>query len=128
MYNPYSNPYGYNQPNAFQQNILPQQQIIQVNGKASVDTMQLAPNSSLLAMDTSAPIVWMCVSDGIGKVTATPYDIVIHKEEPPIDIKTVEQRLNNIEKTLAEMEDKINVKPNVSKSKSKSTLTDDLAD
>lgn len=128
MYNPYPNPYGYNQPNVFQQNILPQQQIIQVNGKASVDTMQLAPNSSLLAMDTSAPIVWMCVSDGIGKVTATPYDIMVHKEEPPVDMKSVEQRLNHIESVIAEMEDRINVKSNVSKSKSKSTLSDDFTD
>ena len=128
MYNPYPNPYGYNQPNVFQQNILPQQQIIQVNGKASVDTMQLAPNSSLLAMDTSAPIVWMCVSDGIGKVTATPYDIMVHKEEPPVDMKSVEQRLNHIESVIAEMEDRINVKSNVSKYKSKSTLSDDFTD
>lgn len=128
MYNPYSNPYGYNQPNAFQQNILPQQQIIQVNGKASVDTIQLAPNSSILVMDTSAPIVWMCVSDGIGKVTATPYDIVVHKEDPPIDMKNVETRIAVIEKALAEMEDKINVKSNASRSKSKSSLSDDLTD
>jgi hypothetical protein len=128
MYSPYPNPYNYVQSNAFQQNILPQQQIIQVNGKASVDTMQLAPNSSLLAMDTSAPIVWMCVSDGIGKVTATPYDITVHKEEPPVDIKSVEQRLNNIESIIAEMEDKINAKSDVSKSKSKSTLSNDFTD
>ena len=40
MYNPYQfyNPYSQQQPT------LPQQQIIQVNGKASVDTIQLAPN------------------------------------------------------------------------------------
>ena len=98
MFNPYQSPYG---PYP---NVLPQQQIIQVNGKTSVDTMQLAPNSSLLAMDTTAPIVWLCVSDGIGKVTATPYDIVVHKEAPAPDIKSFEERLSNIENTLAEME------------------------
>ena len=111
MFNPY--------PNFFQnQNILPQQQIIQVNGKASVDTMQLAPNSSLLAMDTSAPIVWMCISDGIGKVTATPYDIVIHKEPTPPDMQNIEQRLIAIENTIAEMEKK-NDKPDAAKFKPK---------
>lgn len=129
MFNPYqNNPYGYVQPNAFQQNVLPQQQIIQVNGKASVDTIQLAPNSSILVMDTSAPIVWMCVSDGIGKVTATPYDIVIHKEEPPVDIKSVEDRISNIEKAVAEMEDRINGKSNAGRTKSKSNLADDIPD
>ena len=96
MFNPYS--YG------FQPNTLPQQQIIQVNGKASVDMMQLAPNSSVLVMDTSAPIVWMCVSDGLGKVTATPYDISVHKEVPPPDMNTIEQRLSAIESAIAEME------------------------
>ena len=128
MFNPYPNPFGYVQPSAFQQNVLPQQQITQVSGKASVDTIQLAPNSSLLAMDTTAPIVWMCVSDGVGKVTATPYDIVVHKEEPPVDMKSVEERISNIEKIIAEMEDRINVKSNAGKPKSKSSLADDFTD
>ena len=66
-----------------QQQILPQQQIIQVNGKASVDSIQLAPNSSILVLDTTAPIVWMCVSDGVGRVTSTPYDISVHVETMP---------------------------------------------
>lgn len=128
MYNPYQmNPFGYVQPN-IPQNVLPQQQITQVSGKASVDTIQLAPNSSLLAMDTTAPIVWMCVSDGVGKVTATPYDIVVHKETPPIDMNSVEQRVSNIERIIAEMEDKINAKSNAGRTKSKSNLSDDLTD
>lgn len=93
MYNPYQ----------FQSNILPQQQIIQVNGKASVDTIQLAPNSSILLMDTSAPIVWMCISDGIGKVTSIPYDITEHHEAPPVDMGSIEQRLANVEKILEEI-------------------------
>ena len=101
MYNPYPNLYGYVQPT---NPTLPQQQIIQVNGKASVDMMQLAPNSSVLAMDNTAPIVWMCVSDGVGKVTATPYDIMVHKEEPQPDMKSIEERLVAIESTIAEME------------------------
>ena len=117
MFNPY--------PNFFQnQNLLPQQQIIQVNGKASVDTMQLAPNSSLLAMDTSAPIVWMCVSDGIGKVTATPYDIVIHKEPTPPDMQSIEQRLIAIENTIAEMEKRYD-KPDAPKFKPKQNYPND---
>lgn len=101
MYN-FLNPYF--QPQV--QMPLPQQQITQVNGKASVDTIQLAPNSSILVLDTSAPIVWMCVSDGIGKVTATPYDISIHKDVPKPDISSIEKRLSAIENTLAEMENR----------------------
>lgn len=128
MFSPYPNifnPYNIPQVNP---PAIPQQQIIQVNGKASVDTISLAPNSSLLAMDTTAPIVWMCVSDGVGKVTATPYDIVVHKEKAPVDMDAVEQRITSIENTLAEMEERINVKSNVGKSKQKSSLADDSAD
>lgn len=124
MYNPYQ------QFNPFiqQQNTLPQQQIVQVNGKASVDTIQLAPNSSILVMDTSAPIVWMCVSDGVGKVTATPYDISVHKEKQTSEYENIEQRIAVIEKAIVEMEDKINAKSNVGRIKQKSGITDDATD
>lgn len=84
------------------QNILPSQQIIQVSGKASVEAMQMAPNSSVLVMDTSAPIVWMCVSDGVGRVTATPYDIAIHHDVPAPD--SVEGRLAAVEAAIKRME------------------------
>ena len=92
---------------------LPPQQIVQVNGKASVDTIKMAPNSSILVMDKSAPIVWLCVSDGVGNVTAMAYDIKEHKDEPPIDTVSIEKRLTAIESTLAEMEGKINAESNV---------------
>lgn len=102
--------------------VLPHQQIIQVNGKASVDTIQLAPNSSILVMDTSAPIVWMCVSDGIGKVTATPYDIVVHQEAPPVNMNSIEQRLSRVEEMLMEVRNESNdAKSNAKQSKSKLT-------
>ena len=126
FYNSYNNPY-MNQPQA-QMPILPQQQIIQVNGKASIDTLQLAPNSSLLAMDTSAPIVWMCVSDGIGKVTSTPYDIVVHKDEPPVDVKSIESRVAAVEASVLRLEDKLNDKSNVSKSNTKQNSTSNSND
>lgn len=130
MYNPYQYNYQNYQLGAQMSlpNQLPQQQIIQVNGKASVDTMQLAPNSSLLAMDTTAPIVWLCVSDGIGKVTATPYDIVAHKEEPPVNISNVEERLSAIEHKISEMEVRHNAKSNAPKPKSKQNNASGIAD
>jgi len=117
FYNTYTNPY-MNQPQV-QTPVLPQQQIIQVNGKASIDTLQLAPNSSLLAMDTSAPIVWMCVSDGIGKVTSTPYDIVVHQEEQPVDVRNIESRISAVEATISKLEDRLNEKSNDVKSSTK---------
>lgn len=122
MYNnPYYaafNPYGMAQQHSAAPT-LQSQQIIQVNGKASVDTIQLAPNSSVLLMDTTAPIVWMCVSDGVGRVSATPYDIKVHEEKPPVDVENIEQRISKIEKIISEMEERINVKSNADSSNSK---------
>ena len=86
---------------------LPAQQIIQVSGRQSVETMQMAPNSSVLVMDTTAPIVWMCVSDGVGRVTATPYDIAEHHDAPAPD--SVEARLAALEANIKRMEDMLNV-------------------
>ena len=88
---------------------LPAQQVIQVNGKASIDTMQMAPNSSVLVMDTTAPIVWLCVSDGVGRVTATPYDVSKHIDPPAPD--SVEARLAGIEAAIKRMEAELHGKP-----------------
>ena len=83
-----------------QTNILPPQQILQANGKTSIDAIRLSPNSSVLVMDTTAPIIWLCASDSIGTVTKTPYDITAHTEKPPVDMDSVEQRLVKAEKSI----------------------------
>lgn len=128
-YNPYMQ-YGQQQQtysNLLQQpqqaNVLPQQQIIQVNGKASVDTIQLAPNSSILVMDTSAPLVWLCVSDGVGKVTAKAYDIIEHKDTPPIDTVSLEQRLTAVENYISKLMEGAKNESDVVSVKSKSNGT-----
>ena len=93
------------QPTPRQSNVLPAQQVIQVAGRQSIDTLQMSPNSSVLIMDTSAPIVWLCVSDGLGKVTATAYDITLHQDAPAFDVAgfagDVEERLKNVEEKIA---------------------------
>lgn len=104
MYNPYQfqNPYP-NYQNYFQ-NQPQQEQVTQVNGRASVEQIKLAPNSSKLVMDTSAPIVWLCVSDGVGRVTATPYDIVEHREAPQVDVSGMEARVTRLEQIIEGLE------------------------
>ena len=91
------------------------QQVVQVNGKASVDQLKLAPNSSLLAMDTTAPIVWLVKTDSIGAIQAVAYDITPHIEKPPVDVNALEERLIAIETMLMEKKNESNV--TVSKSK-----------
>ena len=98
--------------------MLPHQQVLKAHGKASIDTLALAPNSSVLILDETAPLVWMCISDSIGNVTATPYDIAPHIEEPQIDLDT---RLRNIEASISELlKERENGKSNAQPVKSKS--------
>ena len=81
---------------------VPQQSsVMEVTGKAGVDALQLAPNSSLLALDTTAPIVWLVKSDGAGYKTSMPYDIKPHEEEKPVDhYKDLEERITKLEETI----------------------------
>lgn len=90
----------------FSPNMLPAQQVIQVNGKASVEALRMAPNSSVLVLDITAPLVWLCATDGIGSLTATPYDITQHIEETPES--ALEKRLAALEQRLMEV---LNGKP-----------------
>ena len=84
-------------------NFLPRYEVIQVNGENGVNAFQMGPNSSVLLLDTSAPIVWLVQTDGAGYKSKTPYDITPHQAVPPVDINQLQQR-------VAQLEDLINAK------------------
>ena len=88
------------------QNILQPQQILQANGKASIDALRLAPNSSVLIADSTAPIIWKCVSDSLGNVTATAFDITLHKDEAQVEKEQTVEKLNEIVERLNRLEQK----------------------
>ena len=107
MYNPYQQQFSmYQNP----QNILPQQQIMQSNGKPTFDTFRMSPNSSILIADTSAPVVWKCVSDGLGNVTSEAFDITPHKEEPALDAVSVTAILTEMNERITKLEEMNNDK------------------
>ena len=114
MYSPYQfNPY----PQA-----LPPQQVLQANGKASVDAIRMSPNSSVLVMDTTAPIIWLCTSDSLGNVTSTPYDITLHVDAKTREETDVETRLAAVEQNVNDLLQKwgdLNAKSNAVNVKSK---------
>jgi hypothetical protein len=89
---------------------LPAQQILKVNGEESVRQVRMAPNSSALAMDTTAPIVWLLVSDGVGSVTSTPYDISEHKMDQRQSLEEriliLEEKINELTKSHDEPNDR----------------------
>ena len=85
---------------------LPPQQILQANGKTSIDAIRMSPNSSVLIADTTQPIVWKCVSDGLGNVTAEAFDITHHKTEEEVEKENTNNLLTDISKRLERLENK----------------------
>lgn len=104
MYPAY-NPYGMMQmPYQPPRPALPQQQVATVAGADSLTQIQLAPNSSILVMDQSAPIVYLCQSDGVGKVTTTAYDISPHKDAATAQRENMDARLSALEAAVKRLE------------------------
>lgn len=79
---------------------LPKYNIIRVAGENGARSMQMSPNSEVLALDNTAPIVWLLQTDGAGYLSATPFDISAHQVTPPIDVSTLEQRISKLEEML----------------------------
>lgn len=71
-----------------------QQNVIRVNGENGARSLQLPPNSSALVLDETAPLVWLCQSDGAGYRTVIPYKIEPYK---PVTQESLEERLNRLE-------------------------------
>lgn len=82
-------------------------ELVHVKGQDGANTLvnQMAPNSGVVAMDDTAPLVWLCQVDGAGCRTTQPFDISLHQEAPEVDVKALEER-------IARLEAAINDKPN----------------
>lgn len=83
----------------------PQQDITSVNGKAGADKYQMGPNSKVLLLDTTQPVVWLKVTDGAGYATLDGYDLTPHVEKTPESeardmVADLDKRLSKIETLL----------------------------
>ena len=83
----------------------PRCEIIQVNGENGAKAFVMAPNSSALLMDTTAPIVWLCQSDGAGYHTQTPFSISPYQPDPPVDVRSLVERIARLEAKVNEQSD-----------------------
>ena len=101
---PYPSPFGMTAVNPSQQNILPPQQILQANGKASIDALRMSPNSSALIADSTQPIIWKCVSDSLGNVSATAFDVLPHKNEAEVQKESMTRSFDLINERLDRLE------------------------
>ena len=79
----------------------PQQDYIEVSGKAGADAFQMGPNSRALLLDNTAPILWVAKTDGAGYKTLAGFDLSPHEETKQEDtIKSLEDRIRKIEERL----------------------------
>lgn len=83
--------------NQFQQQRI---EVIHVNGENGARAYQMAPNSSALLLDDTAPLVWLCQTDGAGYKTVTPYEISPYEPKPPVNISALEERITKLEEEL----------------------------
>lgn len=84
---------------------LPHYEVIKVNGENGVDAFQMGPNSSILLLDETAPIVWFVQTDGAGYKTKTPYNVTPHTPEPSEEMKTIDSRFASIDQRLKNLEE-----------------------
>ena len=92
--NPYLNPYMMQQP---VQPVLPQSQVIRVNGENGARAYGLGANSSALLLDESGLLVWLVTSDGAGYKTVSAYDITPHQQAVAPDYGSLESRIQRLE-------------------------------
>ena len=76
---------------------LQRQEIVRVNGENGAKAYQLAPNSSAILMDESAPLVWLVQTDGAGYKTAVPYTIAPYQAQQMPDLHSLEERIQRLE-------------------------------
>lgn len=101
MYNMYGAAPDYSHPNLGYNLFSPapaKQEIVKVNGKPGAEAYAMSPNSSILLLDISAPIIWLKIIDGAGYPTLTPYTIT------PYTQQTVEDKLGQ---TVSKLDERI---------------------
>lgn len=81
------------------------QQVTRVNGRNGAEAYQMAPDSSALLLDTTAPLVWLIQTDGAGYKTISPYTIAPYKTETST-LTSLETRIAKIQEEIKEYHDK----------------------
>lgn len=112
MYNNYTPIY----PNMYAGiNTPSRQEIIRVNGRNGANAYQMAPNSSILLLDETAPVIWLKTTDGASYPTITGYKITPMETAPIVnaqeEYKSLEERIRKLEEIVNEQSNFTDVKP-----------------
>ena len=80
-------------------------QVARVTGESGARAYSLAPNSSVLLMDETAPIVWLKTTDSAGYPSLQPYSISPYNPEEPVNLKDLEHRIARLEEMFNDAEE-----------------------
>lgn len=81
-------------------------EVIRVNGEEGAKAYQMMPNSSVLLLDVTQPVVWLKTTDGAGYPVIAGYSITpLEPKEEPKDnsekLTALEERIARIERKLS---------------------------
>lgn len=86
-------------------------EVIRVNGRGGAEAFQMSPNSDVLLLDTTAPVVWLKTTDGAGYPTCTPYNITPCRTEQNTNVDELVSRIEKLEAIVNDQSYSTNVKP-----------------
>ena len=98
----FQNPFSTNAGMNYQTQQLPHYDIVKVNGRNGAEAFQMGPNSQVLLLDESAPILWLASTDGAGYKTVSAFDISPHQNQQQTLLASMEQRLARLEECIYE--------------------------
>lgn len=124
-YGSYNAPYqGFG--NRYNQQQAPRYEIIHVNGQNGAQALQMAPNSNAIVMDDTAPLIWLCQTDGAGYKTVQAFDISPHKDAPAVDVSSLEERIARLEGIInGKSAESVSARKSISKGTTKQSACDD---
>ena len=82
----------------------PRQEVIRVHGREGAVAFAMGPNSSVMLMDETQPVVWLKTTDSASYPTLNGYSLIPLEETPEIKEKDVitelVERISDIERRL----------------------------
>lgn len=89
----FQSPFGNGMNTSYQNQQLPHYDIVKVNGRNGAEAFQMGPNSQVLLLDETAPVLWLASTDGAGYKTVSAFDISPHQDQQQTMLSSIEQRL-----------------------------------
>lgn len=76
---------------------------LRVNGRDGAHSFasQMFPDSTALALDTTADMLWVMQTDSSGYPSIMGFDITPHAEPEPVDINALMQRISRLEEMIS---------------------------